>query len=65
MHKNIKYPDKITLKWLFQYVPWTFWAGLIGLLISAFTLGLTVSETPIYKTIKSNISSLNTTGKKT
>jgi hypothetical protein len=54
--KDIEYPNKVTLKWLYRYVPWTFWAWLVGLLISAFSLGIVVSETEFYKSFKSNVS---------
>ncbi|WP_180146018.1 hypothetical protein [Desulfoluna butyratoxydans] len=63
-YKNVEYPNKITLNWLYKHVPWSFWVWFIGLLISAFSLGLIVSETPLYKVIKSNISSTNTLSKK-
>jgi len=50
---DVEYPNKVTLKWLYLYVPWTFWVWLIGLLISAFSIGLVTSETDLYKSIKS------------
>lgn len=42
-------PAKVTLKWLWEHVPYRLWFYLIGLLISAFTLGVTFSETKMYK----------------
>jgi hypothetical protein len=48
---GLKPPDKVTLKWLWEHVPYTLWGLLIGLLISAFTLGVTVADTKIYKSV--------------
>lgn len=42
---EIPYPDKITLKWLFQHAPFSLWSWLAGLLCAAFFLGITFSET--------------------
>lgn len=42
-------PDRVTLKWLWEHVPYTLWVFFIGLLISAFTLGVTFADTKLYK----------------
>ncbi|WP_057833214.1 hypothetical protein [Colwellia sp. TT2012] len=63
--KEIEYPNKVTLKWLYHHVPWTFWAWIIGLLLSAFSLGVAVSETEFYKTLKSDSSKQTSVSKKT
>lgn len=47
--KSIKYPDKITLKWLYAHVPYRFWSYLLGLLLAAFILGTTFANTQLYK----------------
>jgi len=57
--EQLKYPNKVTLKWLHHNVHWTLWAWLLGLLISAFTFGVFVADTPIYKSLKSNFSGTN------
>ena len=49
--EELNYPNKVTLKWLYHHVPWSFWAWFVGLLISVFVLGLSVAETPIYKSL--------------
>jgi hypothetical protein len=63
--KEIEYPNKVTLKWLYHHVPWSFWAWLIGLLISAFSLGVVVSETELYKALKSDPTKQTSEFKKT
>lgn len=45
-------PPLVTLKWLLEHVPWKYWLLLVGLLISAFTLGIRFSETNLYKSLK-------------
>ena len=49
--KPIEYPDKITLKWMWSHVPYRFWFFLIGLLITAFSLGITFADTKLYKSL--------------
>jgi hypothetical protein len=49
---EIPYPDKITLKWLSQHAPLSLWAWLLSILSVAFILGITFSETPLYKSLK-------------
>lgn len=41
--KALNLPDKVTLKWLFSHVPYTLWLWLGGLLIAAFSAGVTVA----------------------
>ena len=45
-------PDKVTLKWLWDHVPWHVWVSLVGLLATAFALGIAFSETNLYKSLK-------------
>lgn len=61
---DIEYPSKVTLKWLYQHVPWSIWVGLIGALMTAFSLGLVFSETDLYKSLKQS-SEISTTKVKT
>lgn len=56
-------PEKVTLKWLWEHVPYTLWGLLIGLLISAFTLGVTVADTKIYKSVISLLTPDTSTNK--
>jgi hypothetical protein len=37
--ESLSLPDKVTLKWLFAHVPYSFWAYAGGLLVGAFALG--------------------------
>ena len=41
---NVEYTDKITYKWLRDYVPLKIWIAFFGLLISSFVLGYEVSN---------------------
>ncbi|NVN93131.1 MAG: hypothetical protein HXX11_21395 [Desulfuromonadales bacterium] len=44
-------PEKVTLKWLWEYVPHSLWALLGGLLLSSFGLGVKFAETNLYKSL--------------
>lgn len=39
VQKPLATPEKVTLRWLFNHVPFRIWAMLIGFLIAAFTFG--------------------------
>ncbi len=54
--KEIPYPQKVTLKWIYQHTPISLWGVFAGLLFSAFLLGIGFSETPLYKALKSEAS---------
>ena len=41
---NVEYTDKITYKWLRDYVPLKIWIAFFGLLFSSFMLGYEVSN---------------------
>jgi hypothetical protein len=49
---EVPYPNKFTLMWLYQHAPISLWGWLIGLLISAFVLGIGFSETQLYRLLK-------------
>jgi hypothetical protein len=48
---EIKYPDKITIAWLYHNVPAKLWIALVGVLLSAFLAGLFVGETHLFSDI--------------
>jgi hypothetical protein len=48
---ELKPPEKVTLKWLWEYVPHTFWALLCSLIAGAFVAGAKFAETNLYKSI--------------
>lgn len=48
---ELKLPDKVTLKWLWEYVPHSFWALLGTLLIGAFGFGVKFADTDLYKSL--------------
>lgn len=59
--KHIEYPERITLKWLWSHVPYRFWFYLFGLLLSAFTLGITLANTKLYKSLTDLLTANNNT----
>ena len=50
--KEIPYPQKFTLKWIYQHAPLSFWGWFFGLLLAAFALGIGFSETRLYQLLK-------------
>ena len=60
---TLKYPDKITLKWLWTHVPYRFWFVLIGLLITAFSLGITFANTKLYNSFTDLLTANNNINK--
>jgi len=55
--KSLNIPEKITLKWLHENVPFTFWLYLIGAFTGIFIFGTIVGQTSIVREF------LNNTGK--
>lgn len=53
---EILYPQKLTLRWLYQHAPISLWGWLCGLLFATFVLGITFSETPLYQLLKNKTS---------
>jgi hypothetical protein len=41
-------PEKLTLKWLYEHAPWSFYVWLVGLLSLSFGLGVAFTESPLY-----------------
>ncbi|MFX0199464.1 MAG: hypothetical protein ACFFCW_25360 [Candidatus Hodarchaeota archaeon] len=41
---RLELPDKVTLSWLWEHVPVKFWIWAIGIIFTAFLLGLTVGQ---------------------
>jgi hypothetical protein len=37
----LKLPERVTLRWLYEHVPYSLWAWFSGLLLAAFALGIT------------------------
>jgi hypothetical protein len=38
-------PGKVTLRWLFEFLPWDLWAAFAGLMLAAFSFGIAVGQT--------------------
>jgi len=54
---ELKPTDKVTLKWLWEFVPHSFWiylvSGLVSALVAAFGFGVKFAETNLYKSLTS------------
>ena len=48
-------PEKVTIRWLYEHVPFSLVGGGLGVLATAFLLGLAFSETRLYALIKNTI----------
>ena len=48
-------PDKVTIKWLYEHVPFSLVGGGVGVLAAAFLFGLAFSGTRLYALIKNKI----------
>lgn len=42
---SIPYPPKITLRWLFDHMPWSGWSGIAAILASVFAAGVWYEKT--------------------
>ncbi|MEM6772829.1 MAG: hypothetical protein AAF597_19785 [Bacteroidota bacterium] len=45
---ELEFPQKVTVQWLIQHAPVSLWLYLIGLLFTAFILGVSFTKTPFY-----------------
>ena len=44
--QELDFPQKVTLSWLYKHAPISWWFIFLGLLCSAFMLGVNLSDTP-------------------
>jgi len=51
---SIPYPDKITMKWLWYNVPYSFWLWLISVLTAVFLAGVFVGQSKLYHDLTTN-----------
>ena len=49
MNKSLEYPEKITLKWLWHNVPYTFWIWFVSTLCVAFLFGVSIGQSKLYQ----------------
>ena len=54
-------PEKVTIRWLIDHVPFFLVVGGAALLVSTFGLGVAFSETHLYALLKSTVASASTT----
>lgn len=47
----LRYPEKVTVKWLINNVPVQVWIALVSLLLTAFMLGISVGQTTFVQEI--------------
>ena len=52
----VELPTKLTMKWLYEHTPVSFYAWLFGLLCAAFMAGVAFSEAPLYVALRDNAS---------
>jgi len=64
INDTIKYPDKITLKWLRDHVPASFFWSFVLILFFMFCLGLKFADTKLYKSLIETYTANNNTVKK-
>lgn len=44
-----KYPEKVTLSWLYSHVPMSFWFWAVGILLAVFVGGVNLGSSKFYK----------------
>jgi hypothetical protein len=44
-------PEKLTLAWLWNHVPLSWWAALVGSFLFVFTLGISVGQSELYSQV--------------
>lgn len=49
--EELQYPDKITLKWLWENVPFSYLWSFLLVLVFVFSLGVTFAQTNLYKSL--------------
>jgi hypothetical protein len=49
--KPVEYPEKITLKWLWEHVPAKYYWSFLLILFFVFSLGIAFSQTNLYKSL--------------
>ncbi|MCL9783635.1 hypothetical protein M9194_19610 [Vibrio sp. S4M6] len=54
---EVKYPEKVTLVWLFKHVPITLWGSFLVLLFTAFGFGLYIANTGFYALLVETVKS--------
>ncbi len=62
--EELKYPDKITLKWLRDHVPAHFFWSFVLILFFMFCLGLKFADTKLYKSLIETYTASDNTVKK-
>lgn len=53
---HLEFPAKITLKWIYEHTPYSFYSWLFGLLFAAFSAGIVFTETHLYLSLKNVVS---------
>jgi hypothetical protein len=53
--KELDWPQKITLYWLFRHAPISLWIKLAGIVLAALTIGITAGQSQLFHEIKEKI----------
>jgi hypothetical protein len=59
----LKYPDKMTLKWIWDHVPANYYWSFLLILVFVFSLGITFSKTNLYKSLTDVAAAITKSGK--
>lgn len=61
--KALEYPEKMTLKWIWEHVPANYYWSFLLILFVVFTLGITFSQTNLYKSLTDVATAITKTNK--
>jgi len=48
---KLELPEVVTLRWLYEHVPYRLWYSAVGLLLTVFLVGIGVAKIPIIQTL--------------
>jgi hypothetical protein len=63
--QNIKYPDKLTLKWLWEHVPAKYYWSLLLAFFFVFSIGIVFGKTSLYKSLTETATAIVSSGTNT
>jgi len=63
--KDIKYPDKVTLEWVWKHVPASYYWSLLLAFFFAFSLGIMFSKTNLYMSLNETATAIISSGTNT
>jgi hypothetical protein len=63
-NNKLEYPEKMTLKWIWEHVPAIYLWSLLLVLVFVFSLGITFSQTSLYKSLTEKATAITKTTQK-